>query len=245
MNELPDRVSDDTDVATPNAARMYDYALGGYHNFAVDRASWRQIEEVTPNARRIVHSHRAFLGRAVRRLAERGVRQFLDIGAGLPTLGNTHEAARDADPAARVIYVDNDPLVVVQSRALLRDEPRTRVIEGDLRHPEDVLYHPEVLDLLDFAEPVAILMVDVPGPVPDEPGIVARFGEACVSGSHLVVSGRTAGELAAMLAGFDVVDPGVVPAADWHPDPLATDPLLTTPLDPPLDEPLAAVAQKR
>ncbi|GAB7052182.1 SAM-dependent methyltransferase [Catenuloplanes indicus] len=237
MNELPDRISDGDDAATPNAARMYDYALGGYHNFAIDRTSWRQLEEVTPNARRIVHSHRAFLGRAVRRLAGQGVRQFLDIGAGLPTLGNTHEAARDADPAARVIYVDNDPLVVVQSRALLRDEPRARVIEGDLRRPEDVLYHPEVLDLLDFAEPVAILVVDVPGPVPDEPGIVARLGEACVSGSHLIVSGRTADELTAMLAGFDLVDPGVVPATDWHPDPLAT--------DPPLAEPLAAVAQKR
>ncbi|MDP9795929.1 hypothetical protein J2S43_004441 [Catenuloplanes nepalensis] len=237
MNELPDRIPDGVDVSTPNAARMYDHALGGYHHFAADRAAWRRITEVTPNARRIVHSHRAFLGRAVRRLAGQGVRQFLDIGAGLPTLGNTHEVALDADPAARVIYVDNDPLVVVQSRALLGDEPRAQVIEGDLRRPEDVLYHPEVLDLLDFGEPVAVLLVDLPGPVPGETEIVARLGRACVSGSHLVVSGRSDAELTAILDGFDLVDPGVVPATDWHPDPFATEPALPNPL--------AAVARKR
>ncbi|MDR7274357.1 SAM-dependent methyltransferase [Catenuloplanes atrovinosus] len=258
MRELPDRVPDGVDFSVPNAARIYDHALGGYHNFAIDREFWRTAEELVPGARGIAHAHRAFLGRAVRELAALGIRQFLDLGSGLPTLGNVHEAARDADPGARVIYVDNDAATVVQGRALLEREPRVRVIEGDLRRPEDVLYHPEVLDLLDFAEPVAVLLVDVLHLVPDadRPAeIVARLGEACVSGSHVVLSHqapdpehaglpypmtvfpRTAGELSAILGDFDIVDPGVVPATDWRPDPLAAETSRPSAL--------AAVARKR
>lgn len=245
MSELPDWVPSGVDVSVPNAARIYDYALGGYHNFAIDREFWQRAETLVPDARLVTHAHRGFLGRVVRWLADQGVRQFLDIGSGLPTLGNVHEVARDADPAARVVYVDNDPSTVVQSRALLENEPRARAVVGDLRRPEDILYHPEVLELLDFAEPVAVLMLDVFPFVagPDQPGeIVRRFGEACVSGSYLVVShpapdpdpiraatlrlpgettvARTAGELAAMLDDLALIDPGVVPATDWHPDPL-------------------------
>jgi hypothetical protein len=239
VTELPDWVPSDADVSVPNAARMYDYALGGYHNFAIDRECWRRVEVLDPDARVVTRAHRGFLGRVVRWLAARGVRQFLDIGSGLPTLGNVHEVARDADPAARVVYVDNDPVAVVQSRALLEGEPRTRAVEGDLRRPEDILYHPEVLELLDFAEPVAVLMLDVFPSVagPDRPGeIVGRFGEACVSGSFLVVShpdplrpavlrlpgetavARTAEEIAAMFDDLAIVDPGVVPVTDWHPE---------------------------
>ncbi|WP_033341031.1 SAM-dependent methyltransferase [Catenuloplanes japonicus] len=235
MSELPDWVPSGVDVSVPNAARIHDYALGGHHHFAIDREHWRLAETAVPDARLITYAQRGFLGRAVRWLAGRGVRQFLDIGSGLPTLGNVHEVARDADPAARVVYVDNDPVTVVQSRALLEHEPRARAVEGDLRRPEDILYHPEVLELLDFSEPVAVLMLDVLRFVagPDRPGeIVRRFGEACVSGSYLVVShtvlrlpgesaaGRTAGEITAMLDDLAIVDPGVVPATDWHPDPL-------------------------
>jgi hypothetical protein len=244
VSELPDWVPSGVDVSVPNAARIHDYALGGYHNFAIDREFWRRVEALTPGARLVAHARRGFLGRAVRWLTERGVRQFLDIGSGLPTLGNVHEVARDADPAARVVYVDNDPVAVVQSRALLECEPRARAVEGDLRRPEDILYHPEVLELLDFAEPVAVLMLDVLHFLadPERPGeIVRRFGEACVSGSYLVVShpapdpgrefalrlpgeavaaARDAAAIEALLDDLALVAPGVVPATDWHPDPL-------------------------
>ncbi|MFI5844053.1 SAM-dependent methyltransferase [Catenuloplanes sp. NPDC051500] len=244
MSELPDWVPSGVDVSVPNAARIHDYALGGHHNFAIDREFWRRAETLTPEARPIAYARRGFLGRAVRWLAGRGVRQFLDIGSGLPTLGNVHEVAGDADPAARVVYVDNDPVAVVQSRALLESEPRARAVEGDLRRPEDILYHPEVLELLDFSEPVAVLMLDVLHFLADleRPGeIVRRLGEACVSGSYLVVShpapdqgrafapplpgeavtvARDAAEIAALLDGLALVPPGVVPATDWHPEPL-------------------------
>src|ERR1700759_21135 len=156
-----DWVPEGVDVSVPDASRVYDYALGGVHNFEVDRQFWDRAEAAFPGAARVARANRPFLGRAVRRLSELGIRQFLDIGSGIPTLGNVHEVAQEANPDARVVYVDIDPIAVEQSRSLLAGNPYARVIEGDLRDPEAILTHPEVLDLLDFTRPVAVLTVAV------------------------------------------------------------------------------------
>jgi len=253
VTDLPGWVPEGVDVTVPNAARIYDYALGGVHNFAVDREFWHQTEKLMPDAGLVGQANRAFLGRAVRHLAGLGVRQFLDIGSGIPTLGNVHEAAGEVDPGARVMYVDIDPIAVQQSRAILGDHPRASVIRGDLRHPDEILNHPEVQRLLDFSEPVAVLTVAVLHFIPDadDPaGIVRRIGESLVSGSYLVLSHfapdeqqraaqedaarmyeqtptpvlmRDRAQIAALLDPFVPVEPGVVIASDWHPDPDADD----------------------
>jgi S-adenosyl methyltransferase len=191
MSEVPDWVPQGVDVTTPNAARVYDFALGGYHNFAVDREFFRQAEAALPEARQIAHANRAFLGRVVQWLVRAGVRQFLDIGSGIPTLGNVHEVAQEAAPDARVMYVDIDPVAVEQSRALLADNPRAGVIEADLRQPDRILYHPEVLELVDFSEPVAVLLIAVLhfiSDADDPAGIIARLHGALVSGSYVGLS---------------------------------------------------------
>lgn len=192
--EQPAWVPDGVDIAVPNAARVYDFALGGHHNFTVDRAFCQQIEAALPTARLTARANRAFLGRAVRWLAASGVRQFLDIGSGIPTLGNVHEVAQDACPEARVMYVDIDPVAVEQSRALLAGNPRAGVIMGDLRRPDEILCHPDVVDLLDLAEPVAVLTIAVLHFIPDSDdpaGIIGRIGDFLVSGSYLAVSHGT------------------------------------------------------
>lgn len=206
MTDSYDWVPDGVDVTVPNASRVYDYALGGVHNFEVDRAFWDRAEEVLPNVRAIARANRAFLGRAVRELVAAGVTQFLDIGSGIPTLGNVHEVAQDADPRARVMYVDRDPVAVQQSRALLAGNRLARAIEADLRQPDTILEHPQVQDLLDFSRPVAVLLVAVLHFVGDDDrpaATISRIADELCSGSYLVVShgapddseaGRAAGE---------------------------------------------------
>jgi SAM-dependent methyltransferase len=189
--ERPDWVPEGLDVTVPNAARVYDYALGGYHNFAVDRAFWQQTQAAMPGARLAAQANRAFLGRAVRWLVAAGIRQFLDIGSGIPTLGNAHEVAQDAAPEAKVMYVDIDPIAVEHSRAILADNPRAGVIEGDLRRPEKILYHPDVVDLLDFAQPVAVLLISVLPFISEEDSperIMRQISDALVSGSYVALS---------------------------------------------------------
>lgn len=191
MGEAYGWVPEGVDITVPDASRVYDYALGGVHNFTVDREFWHRAEAAFPGAAMAARANRAFLGRAVRWLAARGVRQFLDIGSGIPTLGNVHEVAQEANPDARVMYVDIDPIAVQQCRSLLAENPYARVIEGDLRDPEGILYHPDVLRLLDFSEPVAVLTVAVLHFVPDSAdpvGILKRLGDAMVPGSYLVMS---------------------------------------------------------
>jgi len=184
-------VPDGVDVTKPDASRVYDYALGGVHNFAVDRAFWDQTAKMMPEAAALARANRAFLGRAVRELVGAGTTQFLDIGSGIPTLGNVHEAAQDVDPHARVMYVDRDPIAVRQSRALLSGNPLAEAIEADLRDPDAILYHRQVLELLDFSRPVAVLLVAVLHFIPDgdrPAAIISRIADALVSGSYLVIS---------------------------------------------------------
>jgi SAM-dependent methyltransferase len=261
----------DIDLDRPSGARVYDYFLGGAHNFAVDRELAEAIASMTPDIGDTMRANRSFLRRVVRYLVGQGITQFLDIGSGIPTLGNVHEVAQEASPDARVVYVDIDPIAVEQSRSLLDGNPYARVVQGDLREPEAVLTHPEVAGLLDFSRPVAVLTVAVFHFVPDSAnpaGIVERLGHAMVPGSYLVLShagpdespeGRAAQETARKLYertptplvvrypdeiaemvgdGFEIVEPGVVAATDWHPDPDEAG-------DPPQPTALVAVARKR
>lgn len=236
-------------MTVPNAARMYDYALGGYHNFAIDREYVERAEQAIPGARLVAHANRAFLGRTVRWLAGAGIRQFLDIGSGIPTLGNVHEVAEQSAPGSKVVYVDIDPVAVAHSRAILAGHPSVRVLEADLRHPTGIIDHPEVTGFLDLSEPVAVLLLAVLHFVPDadDPySLVARLRDGMVRGSYMVLSHgspvptlegeldtlrqlyrktptplhlRTAEQIAQLLTGFDFVEPGIVPITDWHPDP--------------------------
>ncbi|MFI6316750.1 SAM-dependent methyltransferase [Nonomuraea sp. NPDC050556] len=181
-----------TKIAHP--ARIYDYLLGGKDNYAADREAAEQLVKVSPGTREGVQAHRAFLRRAVHHLAaEAGIDQFLDIGTGIPTQGNTHEIAQQVNPDARVVYVDNDPIVLVHGRALLSGSPTgmTTVIEADLRQPDTILLDPEVRKVIDFDRPVAIVMAGVLHFVSDEEGcygLVEQFKAAVPAGSHLLLS---------------------------------------------------------
>jgi hypothetical protein len=180
-------------TGVPNPARIYDYLLGGKDNFPADREIAEQMLAIAPVAREVVEDNREFLRRAVEVLADAGTRQFIDLGSGLPTQGNVHEIAQAAAPGSRVVYVDNDPMVVAHSRALLAGD-NTVAIEGDLRQPDKVLEHPEVRELIDFGQPVALLLLAILHFVPDDEdpfGIVARYREALPAGSHLAISHGT------------------------------------------------------
>ncbi|MCW2913131.1 MAG: hypothetical protein JWN52_1199 [Actinomycetia bacterium] len=183
------------DTSRPHPARVYDCWLGGKDNYAVDRAVAQQTVELAPETLRSVRDNRAFLHRAVRYLAEEvGIDQFIDIGSGLPTMENTHEVAQRYRSGARVVYVDNDPVVFAHGNALLATNGHTRVIQADLRDPDQILGHREICSLIDPGRPVAILLVAVLhflGDADDPYAIVARLREAAAPGSHLVVSHLT------------------------------------------------------
>ncbi|WP_250212889.1 SAM-dependent methyltransferase [Acrocarpospora catenulata] len=238
-------------TSIPHPARIYDYLLGGKDNYAADREAAEQLVKVSPGTREGVRAHRAFLRRAVRHLAtEAGITQFLDIGTGIPTQGNTHEVAQEANPDARVAYVDNDPIVLVHGRALLTGSAtgRTTVIEADLRQPEAILGHPEVKAVIDFTQPVAVILAGVLHFVPDDEGphaTVERFKAAVPSGSHLLLSHitldfapqvqqeemskpydkstapmvpRTHADVLRFFDGWQLVEPGLVEVVLWRPD---------------------------
>lgn len=235
------------DVDKPSAARVYDYYLGGDHNFAVDREMAEQAIEMWPDLPWIMQANRAFLRRAVRYCLQQGVRQFLDLGSGIPTAGNVHEVAHDEAPDARVVYVDNDPIAVAYSAKLLRDNPNATVVEADLRDPEAVLHTPEANRLLDWEQPVAVMMVAVLHFIQDSDqpaAIIAGYRDAVAPGSFLVVSHasqegqperadahqdlyrqrtttpmtmRTRAQVTELFGGFDLVVPGIVYLPLWRP----------------------------
>ena len=181
-------------TGAPNPARIYDYFLGGKDNFPADRQVADQVLAIAPVAREVVEDNRAFLRRAVHVLArEAGIRQFIDLGSGLPTRGNVHEIAQAIAPDARVVYVDNDAMVVTHARALLAGD-NTVAIQADLREPEVILGHPEVRQLIDFNQPIALLLLAILHFIPDDEdplGIVARFRETLPTGSYLAISHGT------------------------------------------------------
>jgi O-methyltransferase involved in polyketide biosynthesis len=188
---------DGIDITRPNVARIYDYMLGGKDNFAVDREAAKQLIAVAPDIAGIVRDNRSFLGRVVRYLAdEAGVRQFLDLGGGLPTRTNVHEMAQSIAPDARVVYVDNDPVVWSHGQALLAHGDRVAMVRADLREPAEVLEHPEVLARLDLDRPVAVLCASVLHFVADEEKpyqIIAQYRDRLAPGSYLAISHGTTG----------------------------------------------------
>ncbi|MEV6240026.1 SAM-dependent methyltransferase [Lentzea sp. NPDC051838] len=189
--ERPNWAPGDIDLERPSVARVYDYLLGGAHNFAADREVAQKTLEMMPEVRTGALQHRAFLRRAVRYLLGRGVRQFLDLGSGIPTVGNVHEIAQAVDPATRVVYVDLDPVAVAHSRSLLDGNPRVSVLQADVRDPAAVLASPEVNDLLDFDRPIAVLMIALLHFVPDDDdplGILAGYRDRLAPGSFLALS---------------------------------------------------------
>jgi hypothetical protein len=237
-----------TDVSRPNVARVYDYLLGGKDNFAADRELGEKIKEALPGVRLGVEQQRAVLRRAVRFLVgEAGIRQIIDIGSGLPTAGNVHEVAHDVDPSVRVIYVDNDPIVLAHARALMANNQTTFVIEGDVRRPAEILDHPDLKHLIDLSQPVGLLLCGILHHILDEEdpaGITACYRAALPSGSyvlihHLVDIGdhqaaaaqaelrqgmgrgqfRKIEEIEQFFDGLELVEPGIVSPVDWRPEP--------------------------
>jgi S-adenosyl methyltransferase len=187
-------------------SQMCDYYPGGKNHFAADRETAEMVLATAPTTRITARENRAFLGRAVRYLvAEAGIRQFLDIGSGLPTASNVHEVAQAVQPSARVLYADNDPLVITQARALLTSAPagRTAYIEADLRDPEAILSSPTVREVLDFSQPVALIIVAILHFIHDEfkpATAIATLLDALPSGSYLAASHVTGQHLPAEAA---------------------------------------------
>ncbi|MQA11964.1 MAG: hypothetical protein GEU98_26190 [Pseudonocardiaceae bacterium] len=247
MPERPSWAAADVDLQRPNAARVYDYYLGGACNFATDREFAEKIAELVPEVGDAARLNRTFLRRVVKFLLTRGIRQFLDIGSGIPTVGNVHEIAQRAAPGSRVVYVDHDPVAVSHSELILRNNDRAGVVQGDLSEPDNVLNSAVVRDLLNFDEPIAVLMIAVLHFVPDEldpHSSVVRYLDAVAPGSYLAISHATpdpdpgrltrAAELyranntpfvvrdrqqiAALLDSTVLVEPGVVYTPQWRPD---------------------------
>ncbi len=183
------------DPATPSPSRLYDYYLGGSNNYPADRALAERLRKIIPEMKDAAWANRGFHQRAARWLAARqGIRQFIDIGSGLPTQGNTHQVVQPVAPGARVVYVDNDPMVIAHAQDLLKAVPGTAVILADLRDPEGVLGHPALRGLIDFHEPLALMMTAVLHFVSDGSnpyGLVRRYVDANAPGSYLVIAHGT------------------------------------------------------
>lgn len=177
----------------PTAARMYDHYLGGKDNYAADREACAELDKVVPSTRALAINNRAFLRRVVRTLAaEHGIRQFLDHGSGLPTQDNVHQVAQSVDPTSHVVYVDNDPMVLVHGRALLEQDERTAVIQADVRDTDQILDHPETRRLVDLSQPVAVLFNSVMHCIPDSetdgpPALASRVSRHLAPGSFMVM----------------------------------------------------------
>jgi O-methyltransferase involved in polyketide biosynthesis len=252
MSEPPFWAPAGIDAERPSAARMYDYFLGGSHNFAVDREFAERVLAAAPEGVHVARANRAFLRRAVRYCVGEGIRQLLDIGSGIPTLGNVHEIAQQAAPDARVAYVDLDPVAVEHSRHLLAGNELATSVQADLRDPEAILADPEVVRLIDLSRPVAVLVVAVFHFLSDDAEvtrILTTLGDRVAPGSLLVIShgtdedwpdgaekitevyrtaanpltARSREQVRRMFDGWTLVDPGVVPCPDWRPEPGAED----------------------
>jgi len=237
------------DPTVAHIARIQDYWLGGKDHFEADRIAGDEAIAQLPDTIASVRNTRAFLGRTVRFLAaERGIRQFLDLGTGIPTASNTHEVAQDVAPESRIVYVDNDPMVLAHARALLTSSPEGRCayIDADVRDPEKILN--TAAEVLDLTEPVAVVLMAVLQFVPDDDdphGIVRRLMTAVPAGSYLVISHpaadlqaaamarmasklnelmaqrvkpRSKAEVTAFFDGLDMVEPGVIRCPEWRPD---------------------------
>jgi hypothetical protein len=237
------------DTSTAHIARVYDYFLGGKDNFPADRQAAARILKGNPGMRDTCREQREYLRRAVRFLTKAGIRQFIDIGTGLPTQENTHEVAQAIAPDARVAYVDNDPIVLAHARVLMADRKygRTVFVHADAREPEQLLADPMLTGLIDFTQPVAVLLIGILHFMPDQDRpdeVIRTLLDAVPAGSYLAIShgtpdfepemgdavaaayhdssmpcrGRTAAEVMELLRGVELVDPGLALLAEWRPD---------------------------
>ena len=238
----------DFDTSVPHVARVYDYWLGGKDNFAADRVMGERTLQAYPNLVYSVRANRAFLARTVRFLARQGIRQFLDIGTGIPTANNTHEVAQTVASESRIVYVDNDPIVLSHAKALLKSTPEgaCAYLDADLRDPDTILAG--AANTLDFARPVAVMLIAVMHFIGDDAeasAIMNRLMAACVPGSYVALSHAASDIDAAQMAemirrlnestaekttlrdragvtrlfdGLELVEPGVIRAAEWRPD---------------------------
>lgn len=191
MVERPAWAPQGIDLSVPSVSRIYDYYLGGSHNFEADRVAGRRAIEAFPGLPKVMQANRAFMRRAVRYAVDQGVTQFLDIGSGIPTFGNVHEVAQDARPGAAVVYVDHDPVAVAHSRVVLEGNERADIVAADLRTPSDILGSEPVGRLLDLSRPVALLLVAVLHFLEDadEPlKSVAELRDALAPGSLLILT---------------------------------------------------------
>lgn len=245
--ERPSWAPQHIDLDRPNAARIYDYFLGGACNFEHDRQFADKFLELVPEAELAARRNRAFLRRAVRFCVESGIRQFLDIGSGIPTVGNVHEIAQGIEPECRVLYVDNEPVAVAHSELMLEGNDRAAILHADLCDPDTILNSQSAKRLLDFDEPMALLIVAVLHFVPDSAGPAAaieRYLGALAPGSFLVLShgtddafdeqpveateryqrtttpgvSRSRAEVLALMSGTELMEPGVVWTPQWRPD---------------------------
>ncbi len=239
--------ADQIDTSRPHPARMYDYFLGGRDNYEIDRVAAERVLAGAPDTRAGARANRAFLHRAVRTVVGAGVRQIIDIGTGIPTSPNTHETAREIDPAVRVAYVDNDPIVAVHAGAKLTGGGNAGFVLADVRDPDSILRHPDIQGLIDFDQPVGLFLVAVLHFIDDEEdpaGILSALTAALPRGSHLVLTHGTADfsrqgvqearavyekatarltlrgydEFLPFFDGFELLDPGVVQVPLWRPD---------------------------
>ncbi|MEW1862745.1 MULTISPECIES: SAM-dependent methyltransferase [unclassified Streptomyces] len=237
--------AEEIDTSRPHPARIYDYLLGGKDNYEVDREAGDQLIDVAPEARIGVQSNRLFLQRAVRHVVGAGVRQILDIGTGLPTSPNVHEVAQEVAPDVRIAYVDNDPIVNTHASTLMSGAGTTSIVLADLRDPRAILDHPDVHRVIDFDQPVALLLVAILHFLTDaeQPAqVVATLRDALPAGSYLVLSHatsdfndrsdaqdayrtatasmnlRTRAEVEHLFEGFELVEPGLVQVPFWRPD---------------------------
>jgi hypothetical protein len=230
------------DPTKPNIARVWDYWLGGKDNFAADRELARKMLEIHPLSARMARENRQFLGRAVSYVAACGIRQFIDVGAGLPTAVNTHDIAQEFDPEARVAYVDNDPVVISHARSLLAKSPGVIAVPGDMRDPERILADERLTELIDLTEPTCVILSAVLhfADAGTARGVAATFARALVPSSYLIISVGTGNpsegenftsaytaaqvyihtqeEVLSFFDGLDLVDPGVIPVRGWYGD---------------------------
>ena len=240
-----DWIPDTIDIGKPSTARMYDYLLGGGHNLEADRLLVEKMLALQPEVRRIAIMNRAFLRRAVLFMVGEGVRQFLDLGSGIPTVGNVHEIAQQADPNCRIVYVDNEAVAVAHSQLVLEGNDRAVMLQADITEPDIVMHAPETR-LLDFSEPIGLLAITIGhhiGPDRDPIGVFARYRAALAPGSYLAITHatldlaterseaaekvatqqisifpRSRAEVLELFGEFELVEPGLVTTSQWHPD---------------------------